>query len=62
MAMVSPWITADVIEATEFPQLVRRYDVRGVPKTVVGTRDAFVGSIPEEQFVDRVLKASLPTS
>lgn len=62
MAMASPWVTADVIEATEFPQVVRRYDVRGVPKTVIGDRDAFVGSIPEEEFVNRVLKASLQAS
>jgi len=37
MAMESRLITATCVEATEFPQLSRRYRVTGVPKTVATT-------------------------
>ena len=36
MAVESPFVTATCIEATEFPDLSRRYRVTGVPKTVAG--------------------------
>ena len=35
MAFASSYITAYAVEATEFPDLARRYRVNGVPKTVV---------------------------
>ena len=35
LAAASPHITTSVFEATEFPDLVQRYRVSGVPKTVV---------------------------
>ena len=35
MAVESPHVTADVIEAMEFPDLARRFQVRGVPKIVI---------------------------
>ena len=50
-AIQSPFVTTAAIDATEFPDLVRRYNVNGVPKTVIdGTRE-IMGSVPEEQFV-----------
>lgn len=38
-AVESTRVTADVIEASEFPDLVQRYEVSGVPKTVVNEKD-----------------------
>src|SRR5262249_55557148 len=35
MALASPNVTAYAIEATEYPDLTRKYQVSGVPKTVV---------------------------
>ena len=35
LAMSSEKITADVFEAQEFPELAQRYQVRGVPMTLV---------------------------
>jgi glutaredoxin-like protein len=53
-AIQSPFITTAAIDATEFPDLVRRYNVNGVPKTVInGTRE-IMGAVPEEQFVAAV--------
>jgi predicted DsbA family dithiol-disulfide isomerase len=48
-----------VVGATEFPDLVRRYRVTGVPKTVVNGEVEILGALPEEQFVERALRDSL---
>ena len=56
MALVSSHVTAQTIEASEFPELSRRYGVQGVPRTVVNDRGAFVGALPEPQFVSAVLQ------
>ena len=55
MAFASPHITAYAVEATEFPDLVRRYHVSGVPKTVVNDEREILGSLPEEEFVEQTL-------
>ena len=55
MAFVSPNITAYAVEATEFPDLVRRYQVSGVPKTVVDEEVEILGALPEEAFVEQAL-------
>jgi glutaredoxin-like protein len=50
-------ITADMVESIEFPHLANRYSVMAVPKTVINDKIEFVGALPEEQFIDYVLKA-----
>jgi predicted DsbA family dithiol-disulfide isomerase len=35
----------------------QRYQVQGVPKTVVNEQVEFVGALPEPRFVQEVLKA-----
>jgi hypothetical protein len=57
MAVESEHVTADVIEATEFPDLVRQYNVRGVPKVVINDSVEFVGALPESQFLEYVQSA-----
>jgi predicted DsbA family dithiol-disulfide isomerase len=56
IAMLSPQVTADVIEATEFPQLSRQYRVQAVPKTVINNRHEIVGAIPESYFIQELAK------
>lgn len=56
MALASPMVTARTIEANEFPDLSRRFEVQGVPRTVVNESGAFVGALPEANFVDAVLQ------
>jgi predicted DsbA family dithiol-disulfide isomerase len=51
MAVESSRVTADVIEATEFPDLARRYGVRGVPKIIINETTEFVGALPESQYL-----------
>jgi predicted DsbA family dithiol-disulfide isomerase len=56
MTLASPNVTARTIEASEFPDLSRRFGVQGVPRTVVNEEGAFVGALPEAQFVAAVLE------
>jgi len=58
LALESEQITADMVEATEFPDLVRRYSVRGVPKTIVNGKAGIEGSLPESNFIDGILAAA----
>jgi len=57
MAVESQYVTADVIEAMEFPDLSRRYAVRGVPKIVINETTEFVGALPEAQYLAQVKAA-----
>jgi glutaredoxin-like protein len=55
LAMASPWVTAEMIEAAEFPHLANRDQVMAVPKTVIEGVGAFEGALPEPLYVDKVL-------
>jgi predicted DsbA family dithiol-disulfide isomerase len=55
MAFANSNITAYAVEATEFPDLVRRYQVTGVPKTVVNEQIEILGALPEDAFVEQTL-------
>lgn len=57
MALESPHVTAAAVEATEFPDLVRRYRITGVPKTVVNDTIEILGAQPEGVFVRQILAA-----
>ncbi len=61
IALENENVIADMVEVTEFPDLAMRYAVRGVPKTVVNDRIEFMGAVPEQEFVQHVLKANPPT-
>jgi predicted DsbA family dithiol-disulfide isomerase len=56
MAFASPQITASAVDASEFPDLARRFRVNGVPKTVVDDNTEIMGALPEDAFVDEALK------
>ena len=55
--MENAHITADVVEVSEFIDLAQRYQVQGVPKTVINDRIEFTGALPEPRFLQEVLKA-----
>lgn len=57
-AMESDLVTADMVEATEFPELATRMGVSGVPKTVANGVGAVEGALPEEEFLERILEAT----
>ena len=55
MAFANPNITAFAVEATEFPDLARRYRVTGVPKTVVNEDVEILGGLPQDAFVTQAI-------
>jgi len=54
MAIESNLISADMIEATGFPELAGQYRARGVPKTVVNGAFGIEGSLPEAELVEQI--------
>ncbi len=57
LAILNRNIRADMVEATEFPQLAYKYNVRGVPRVVINENHFFEGALPENLYVDEVLHA-----
>lgn len=57
MAIESPHVTADVVEASEFPDLAQRYRLYAVPKTVVNDKVQVEGGMREPQLLQLVLAA-----
>ncbi len=49
---------ADIVEASEFPELAQRYNVYAVPKIVINDAVEFVGAQPEPQFIGYVAHAA----
>ena len=49
---------ADIVEASEFPDLAERYNVYAVPKIVINDDTEFVGAQPEPQFVGYIVQAA----
>lgn len=60
MALESPWVQAEMVEAMEFPELSDRHAVSGVPQTTINDGAGnVIGAVPEDQLVEeirRVLK------
>jgi len=59
-ALESSFVKADMIESTEFPHLAQKYNIFGVPKTVINETITIEGAVPEEIFLENVLKALSP--
>jgi glutaredoxin-like protein len=57
LAMENEYITADMVEATEFPHLSMKYNVSGVPRTMIGEDFPIEGAVPEITLVEKVLEA-----
>jgi hypothetical protein len=55
MAIENPLVTADMIEASEFPDLSQRYSVYGVPLTVANDKVRLEGGAPEGYFIPRLM-------
>ncbi len=58
LAVASPLVSATAYSVIEFPDLIRRYRVTGVPKIVFDTGVELLGAQPEGAMVDAVLHAS----
>jgi alkyl hydroperoxide reductase subunit F len=60
MALINDNIRADMVESSEFPQLVQRYEVNGVPRTIINERPAFEGALPALDAALEILKTIKP--
>jgi len=57
LAMLNENITADMVEATEFQELSMKYNVQGVPKTVINDNWDVVGGVPPQTIMEKVREA-----
>jgi glutaredoxin-like protein len=57
LAVASPLVRADMVEATEFPQLAIKYQVMGVPRTVINETVHIEGAAPEPVVLEKLQEA-----
>jgi glutaredoxin-like protein len=57
LAYASPYVTADAVEVTEFPELGERYHVMGVPRTMIGELVSVEGAAPEGMLLAKLVDA-----
>lgn len=50
-------ITSNMIEVSEFPHLGEKYNVMGVPRTVINDLEFQEGAAPEEVIIEKIKKA-----
>lgn len=56
LALESDLITAHMVEAVEFPHLSNKYQVMGVPRTVIDETIHIEGAYPEPMFMQEFAK------
>jgi glutaredoxin-like protein len=55
LAIESDMVKAEVINASDFPDLAMKYNVIGVPKIIINEKVEFVGAFNEDLFAEHVL-------
>ncbi len=56
LAMASDLLSLDIINVTDFRDVAEKYNVRGIPMTVVNGKGEFYGSLSEKDFVTVILE------
>jgi glutaredoxin-like protein len=59
MAIESELVSADLYDATEFPELVRAHNISGVPKTILNGAFSIDGAVPGHMLIEYMLRATL---
>ena len=57
LALYSDRVKADMVEVTEFPHLGTKYQVMGVPRTVINETVFQEGAAPETVMVTKIKEA-----
>ena len=60
LAIESDNVRADSVEAMEFPHLAIKYNVRGVPRTVINEMIHIEGAAPEPMLMEQLQEALKP--
>jgi glutaredoxin-like protein len=59
MAMESPMVQAEMVEAMEFPELSSKHGVSGVPQTTINNgKGHLVGAVPEQQLLAEIIRST----
>ena len=56
LAVESDLVTADMVEVIEFPHLATKYQVMGVPRTVINETIHIEGAVPEPMLMREFAK------
>jgi hypothetical protein len=57
-ALENPMVQAEMIEASEFYELAMRYNVSGVPQTVINEGAGIIlGAVPDDTLLQEVMRA-----
>jgi glutaredoxin len=57
LALESKLIYADIIIASDFPELIRKHDIKTLPKTIFGENLHMDGHVTESEFLEMIFKA-----
>ncbi len=52
LAVESDFITGDMVEVMEFPDMATKYEVMGVPRTVINETIQIEGAVPENMLME----------
>ena len=63
MALESPLVQAEMVEATEFPELSMQFNVSGVPQTTINNgAGRVVGAAPESHLLAEIQRSLIQKS
>lgn len=54
MALLNPNVSSEMVDVMEFPELAQRYEVSGVPKTVINDLIDLVGAYPPDIVLKKI--------
>ena len=57
MAYLSENITADMVEVSEFPHIAVKYEVQGVPRTIINESTFLEGAAPDTMLMEKIRTA-----
>ena len=57
LALANDNITVDIIDSTKFPELVHKYQVNSVSRTIINEHMDLVGVVPEKEVVNKILES-----
>ncbi|HXY53979.1 MAG TPA: thioredoxin family protein [Nitrospirota bacterium] len=57
LALENKIIYTDIVIASDFPELIRKYDIKTLPKTIFGENLHMDGHVTESEFLEMIFKA-----
>ena len=57
LAMKSKYVRSDMVEVSEFPYFPNKYNMKGVPHTVINEDSSAIGALPEKELLEKIMEA-----